>query len=154
MNHKHSNLKKGDQLGSEFSLAAVMFHQAVAEKSGLNVTDYKCLSTLLHSNALTPSQLAQITGLSTAAMTTVIDRLEKAGFVRRSPDPKDRRRVFITAHHEKIEQEIVPHLQSFFRALGELFSQYKPEEINLIADFIVNMTELFQVETKKLRNKK
>lgn len=154
MNNKHSSSKKGDQLGSEFSLAAVMFHQAVAEQSGLNVTDYKCLSTILHSSSLTPSQLAQITGLSTAAITTVIDRLEKSGFVHRSPDPKDRRRIFITAHSEKIEKEIVPHLQSFFAALGKLFSQYKPEEIKLIVDFMVKVTELFQVETKKLRNKK
>lgn len=69
--------------------------------------------------------------MSTAAITTVIDRLEKSGFVQRSPDPSDRRKILITANHEKIEKEIVPHLQSFFQAMGKLFSQYKPEETKI-----------------------
>lgn len=154
MNNQHINSKKGSLLGNEFSLSVIMFHQAVAEQSGLNITDYKCLGIIAHSNSLSPSQLAQKTGLSTAAITTVIDRLEKSGFAHRSPDPNDRRKILITANHEKIEKEVVPHLQSFLKAMGNLFSQYKPEETKVIVDFMVQVTQLFEVETKKLRSQK
>lgn len=92
--------------------------------------------------------------MSTAAITTVIDRLEKSGFVQRSPDPSDRRKILITANHEKIEKEIVPHLQSFFQAMGKLFLSTNPKKQKFIVDFMVQVTKLFEVETKKLRNQK
>lgn len=151
-NEPPSSSQQGNKLGNAFSLAVVMFHQAVAEKSGLNVTDYKCLGTVLQHQPVTPGELARIIGLSTAAMTTVIDRLERAGFVLRSPDPKDRRRMLITADAEKVASEVTPHLMSFLSHLGELFARYEPEQIQLIVGFLVEMTDLFRLETKKLRS--
>lgn len=93
-----------------------------------------------------------MTGLSTAAMTTVIDRLEESGLVTRSADPKDRRRSLITANADIVEQQVVPHMSSFLSSMGMLFAQYKPEEIQLIVDFLVKMTGVFKTETEKLRN--
>ena len=64
-----------------------MFHQAIADRLGLNVTDHKCIDLLLMKGPLTAGELAGMTGLTTGAITAVIDRLEKAGFVRREDDP-------------------------------------------------------------------
>ena len=69
--------------------------QAAADRIGINATDLNCLNILSFSGQLTAGELARATGLTTASITGVVDRLEEAGFVRRERDPRDRRRVVI-----------------------------------------------------------
>ncbi|MEI0739782.1 MarR family transcriptional regulator [Paenibacillus sp. JTLBN-2024] len=70
------------------SARAVMLHQLISEKLGLNATDHKCLDFLNRTGPVTAGQLAELTGLTTGAVTNVIDRLEQAGYVVRDKDPK------------------------------------------------------------------
>ncbi|BCX04681.1 MAG: hypothetical protein KatS3mg053_2619 [Candidatus Roseilinea sp.] len=72
-----------------------MFNQAVADQPGINTTDLCCLDMLARNAAepMTPSKLAESTGLSSGAITDVIDRLERAGFAVRERSTTDRRRV-------------------------------------------------------------
>src|SRR5262245_29900394 len=79
----------------QLSVATIMFHQAIADRLGMNVTDHKCADLLERNGPMTAGELAEQTGLTTGAITGVIDRLEQAGFVRRAPDPGDRRRVIV-----------------------------------------------------------
>src|SRR6516164_9446091 len=79
----------------QLTTATILFHQAIADRLGMNVTDHKCADILLRAGPITAGELAQRTGLTTGAITGVIDRLEKAGFVRRVRDPGDRRRVVV-----------------------------------------------------------
>lgn len=75
---------------------AVRFHAAVAAHAGINITDVTCLGVLDKNGPLTPGELAQHAGLTRGgAITTAIDRLERAGFVRRSRDNADRRKVTV-----------------------------------------------------------
>jgi len=69
--------------------------QAAADRIGINATDLNCLNILSFSGSLTAGGLARATGLTTASITGVIDRLEQAGYVRRERDAKDRRRVVV-----------------------------------------------------------
>src|SRR6202451_2115117 len=69
--------------------------QAAADRIGLNATDLNCLNILSFSGEMTAGELARATGLSTASITGVADRLEEAGYVRRERDPRDRRRVVV-----------------------------------------------------------
>lgn len=141
----------GSQLGSQFSLAVVLYHQSLAEKVGLNVTDHKCLGILQTVENPTPGMLASMTGLSSAAVTTVIDRLEKAGYVERKRDDKDRRKTVLAVNREKVEKELISLMVPFFSELGKLFSQYSPEEVKTIVDFLSKCTDIFKTETKNLR---
>ncbi|GJM74993.1 hypothetical protein HMSSN036_72090 [Paenibacillus macerans] len=79
---------------------AVMLHQTISEKIGLNATDHKCLDYLLKAGPVTAGRLAELTGLTTGAVTSVIDRLEQAGFATRDKDPNDRRKVLVKAVSE------------------------------------------------------
>src|SRR5271170_3484370 len=72
-----------------------LMSQAAADRIGINATDLNCLNILSFSGQLTAGELARETGLSTASITGVADRLEEAGFVRRERDAADRRRVVI-----------------------------------------------------------
>src|SRR5919109_1824865 len=76
------------------------FDQAVADALGLNRTDMRCLDILDREGRMTAGRLAEATGLTTGAVTTVLDRLEQAGYARRVRDTDDRRRVYVEVTEE------------------------------------------------------
>ncbi len=83
-----------DALRRTASLMQLM-GQVAADRIGINTTDLNCLNILSFTGSMTAGQLARATGLTTASITGVIDRLEQAGYARRERDPHDRRRVVI-----------------------------------------------------------
>ena len=135
----------------QLSAATIMFHQAVADRLGMNVTDHKCADILERNGPLTAGELAEHTGLTTGAITGVIDRLERAGFVRRAEDPGDRRRVIIEPYHMRMGQVIGPLFESMGRAAAELCDRYTTEELAVIRDFTARAQQMAIEEAHKLR---
>ena len=87
----------GIQLGRELSTRTIVFHQTVADCLGIAATDHKCLGFIAEADhPVTAGELATLTGLTSGAITGVIDRLERAGLAFRERDPRDRRRVVVT----------------------------------------------------------
>src|SRR3954464_4577285 len=81
----------------EYIASSVLLQDAIARAGGLAGSDLQVVSILLSEGAMTPGILAQRTGLGTGgAITTVVDRLEREGYVRRDRDPVDRRRVLVS----------------------------------------------------------
>src|ERR1700722_6931892 len=80
----------------KFIAAAIFFNAQAAEKVGLGLTDMQMIHMLQLYGPSTPSRLAEGTGLSSGGVTVALDRLEKAGYVRRQPNPADRRSLFVT----------------------------------------------------------
>src|SRR5579883_1622975 len=78
------------------STAVVLFHHAVAETLGLGPTDHKCLDLLRERGPMSGAELAAITGLTTGAITGVVTRLEKAGYLHRAPDLQDGRKQILS----------------------------------------------------------
>lgn len=139
-----------NQLGQQFSLALIMFHQSLADKVGLNLTDYKVLGII--GDGVTAGKIAEITGLSSGMVTTVVDRLEKKNYVYRDKDAHDRRKVIIKLNSDKVASELAPLFHSFGQVMGTLFSKYNDEELALLEDFMCNSIDIFQKETIKMRN--
>lgn len=148
--NNHSKEQILIDMGKEFSLALIMFHQSVAEKVGLNLTDYKVLG-IIPLEGMTAGQIASITGLSTGMVTTVVDRLERKNFVYRERDTNDRRKVIIKANFENSNSKLVPFFQSFGQEMSKIVSNYSPEETEAINDYIKKCTEVFKQETNKLK---
>ncbi|WP_036570052.1 MarR family transcriptional regulator [Nocardia sp. BMG51109] len=97
----------------------VMLYSAVASRLGITVTDLTCLNLLRMRGALTPGELAELLGIARGgAITTVVDRLERAGYVRRSKDPDDRRRVRVELIAVRAEVAVAP-LFGELAALGD-----------------------------------
>src|ERR687884_840498 len=91
----------------EMSTETIMFHQAVADVLGLHITDHKCLDFIYRFGAMPAGKLAELTGLTTGAVTGIIDRLEEAGYVRRINDPKDRRRTIVEpTRNKRLERKL------------------------------------------------
>src|SRR5689334_1433493 len=84
-----------DPLQTRQALRSASYEEALAQRLRLNVTDLRALEMVLDEPGLTPGRLAERTGLTSGAVTGVVDRLEKAGYVKRTSDPIDRRRAVI-----------------------------------------------------------
>lgn len=151
---KQELLEKIGPVGRASSAATVMFHQAMADQLGLSATEHKCADILFRSGPISAGELAQITGLTTGAITGIVDRLEAIGLARREKDPNDRRRVIIeptvSKEHEEMMGELFSSLQEATLKLG---SRYNEEELELILDFMQRTTAMMQEETYKLREK-
>lgn len=134
----------------EFSIGTVLFHRAVGQILGVNVTDMKCLDMMTLQGSATPSQLAAHTGLSSGATTAMIDRLERAGLVERQPHPKDRRGTILV-----LTEEAMRKLPSLFSSLGTametLVSSYPQKELAVLDDFFTKARVLWQEERAKLQ---
>src|SRR5262245_19155826 len=113
--------------GRQLSAATIMFHQAIADRLGLNPTDHKCVDLLVTAGPMTAGELADATGLTTGAITGVIDRLEEAGFVRRADDPNDRRRVILRVIPKRYRQ-IGRLFESLSAAAADLGARYSDRE--------------------------
>ena len=138
------------QLGRELSARTIMFHSAVAEKMGLSITEHKALDILSRQGLLTAGQLAEVTGLTTGAITGMVDRLEKVGFVKRVADSSDRRKIRVEAVVEKYEA-MAGVFTSLGQAMNALLESYSDKELAVIHDFLTKVPELMDEETKKLR---
>jgi DNA-binding MarR family transcriptional regulator len=126
-----------------------MFHQAVAERLGLHPTDLKCLDLAASEEPLTAGRLAELAGLTTAAITSVLDRLEKTGFVRRERDLNDRRKVIVRPLPDRWA-EVAALFKPLDSATRKLLGSYSLREQALIRDFAERMERVLGRETARL----
>jgi DNA-binding MarR family transcriptional regulator len=137
-------------LGHELSQATVLFHAQVAEHVGLSSTDHKCLDLAVQAERpLTAGQIAEMSGLSTGAVTGVIDRLERAGFVRRVRDPHDRRKVLVEVSRGSLAR-YGDVFEGLAAALEGTVADYTPEELAAIERYLASMVETMRGEARRL----
>lgn len=130
--------------------AATLFVHTVSEITGMHPTDIKCLDFLMEVRVSTAGKLAKITGLTTGAMTSVIDRLEKAGFIKREADINDRRKTIV-----KLMGNHAAHLKPtrnlFKYKIPGILSSYTAKEIKLITEWNIKLAATFHEEIAKLK---
>ena len=137
----------------EMPTETIMFHQAVADVLGLHITDHKCLDLIDHFGAMPAGRLAELTGLTTGAVTGIIDRLEESGYVRRTNDPKDRRRTIVEPTiNKKLEKKIEMLFIPLRNRMHKLLSSYSDSELAFLLDATTKMIEQTREEPKELRN--
>jgi DNA-binding MarR family transcriptional regulator len=141
---KSSEIRRhlGD-LARKFSTQTVFLHEAIAQSAGLNATDTRCLSLIrFHPDGLvTGGWLSDMAGLTTGAITHILDRLERRGFIERVRDTEDRRKVFV-----RIRPESFAELESRYEALGRSYrgvvEHYSDNELMLITDYLEKMSKM------------
>jgi DNA-binding MarR family transcriptional regulator len=136
-------------LGQMSSTETALFHQTAASKNGLGITDMKTISTLMQEGPMTAGQIAARLSLTTGAITSVIDRLEKAGIAKRYPDAKDRRKVIVKVVPERIKQTGNTY-DSIGKAFGALLQKYSTKELEFLVDFYKTSIEITKLEIAKL----
>ncbi|GAB1689935.1 MarR family winged helix-turn-helix transcriptional regulator [Krasilnikovia sp. M28-CT-15] len=116
--------------------SAVLYSHQVAERLRLGPSDAQFMTLLEVHGPLTPGRLAELTGLRTGTVTGVLDRLERAGFVRRERDATDRRKVIVSRVDEQIRERVEPHYAGHAEAMVRLLRRYDADQLALIADFL------------------
>lgn len=109
--------------------------EAVTELLGVNRTDSRCLDILEQHGRMTAGHLATLSGLSTGAVTAVVDRLERAGYAQRVPDPSDRRRVLVelTERAQTLIWELMG--RPLREAARPVMEAYSDAELELLLEF-------------------
>jgi DNA-binding HxlR family transcriptional regulator len=128
-----------------------LMSQAAADRIGINATDLNCLNILSFSGQLTAGELARATGLTTASITGVVDRLEQAGFVHRERDPADRRRVVIHLDAKHALSTVAPVFGPMMGAWQRMADQYSDEQLQLIVEFYGQMEVVIRDHLARLR---
>jgi DNA-binding MarR family transcriptional regulator len=146
--------KKVEELISEFRVSGNQddaFDNLAAQQLGVNETDLHCLNIIENSGGLTAGELAIKAGLTTGAVTGVIDRLERAGFARRVPDPADRRRVKL-----EVTPKFYARAERIWRPVAEEWSttlsrRFTAEELDRIIEFLRATNEVTRKHMERLR---
>ncbi|WP_068942832.1 MarR family winged helix-turn-helix transcriptional regulator [Chryseobacterium timonianum] len=108
----------------QYSDASLFMHEAIARKAGLSSADHKYLGLILQYDSITAGDISKLTGLTTGAVTGLIDRLEKKELLERQFTKEDRRKVLI-----------IPNLKNSMKLLGSVFEELQQKTTQLISTF-------------------
>src|SRR5215472_15069239 len=136
----------------QFSGLSASYFRAAAARSGMTATDLQGIDRLAITGPTTAGQLADLTGLTTGAITGMLNRLEEAGLVRRERDPNDGRRVIVQLEGDKEEMhEVGPIFASLGKAWDEMASYYDDEQIAFLLEFLKRSNTISRQEIARLR---
>jgi DNA-binding MarR family transcriptional regulator len=130
-------------------LATQRFDQAVADALGLNRTDMRCLDVIERAGRLPAGRIAEETGLTSGAVTTVLDRLEQAGYARRVPDPGDRRRVLVELT-DAAKEFGTRFYAAHMAASEQLYKRHTADELALMLEFVRASRRLNEEQAARL----
>ncbi len=141
------------KLFQQHSYTSIQLHEAIARKAGLSGTDHKYLGFLIQKGQMTAGELSNLTGLTTGAVTGLVDRFEKKALVKRRFDKDDRRKIIIEPITDNIMALLEPFYKEFRRKTEELVASFSNEEIEIIETFFLKSIEITS-ETIHVLNKK
>lgn len=132
----------------------VIHTNAIADKIGLSATEFEALDIISHHRPVSAGDLSRYCGLTSGAITGLVDRLERAGFVRRMADPSDRRRVLL----EPIEDpKVNEKVRNLYQPLGKCFKNviesYSEEQIEFLIELQKSMNDVTEKVIADLRQK-
>ena len=136
--------------GRETSRLAMVFRYAIADRLGLTVSDLECLDFLADAGSATAGQVAERTNLTTGAVTSMLRRLQRAGYVTAERDPADRRRVIVTLRPERSAELERPY-ERFAERAGRLVEGYSADEVSLLVRHYDRMQAMYLTELDRLR---
>jgi DNA-binding MarR family transcriptional regulator len=128
-----------------------VFDELVAQSLGINTTDLRCLDIIQQHQRITAGRLAELAGLTTGAITSVLDRMERLGYARRVRDTEDRRRVLVEMTEEALEamgKIYGPAKQEW----DALFARYTAEELRSFLDMLLAAEEIGRRQLEHLRS--
>ena len=155
MNDKDHNIliENFRHASRQYSDASIFMHEAIARKAGLTGSDHKYLGLILQHEELTAGDIAKLTGLTTGAVTGLIDRLEKKKLLKRQFSKDDRRKVIIKPQVENSMKLLAPIFNELQQKTVELIASFSEKEIQTIERYFKEATSIMRETTNALNNK-
>jgi DNA-binding MarR family transcriptional regulator len=145
-----TGIRKMSQL---YAFTSIQMHETIARKAGLSGTDHKYLGFLMEKGQMTAGELSTLTGLTTGAVTGLIDRFEKKKLVKRQFAKDDRRKVIIVPNTKNIMALFVPLYKEFRNKSEKLMASFSNNEIKIIETYFLKAIEIMNETTNKLNSK-
>ncbi|MGC4746806.1 MarR family winged helix-turn-helix transcriptional regulator [Micromonospora sp. DT201] len=131
----------------------VLFNQAIADHLGLHPTDVQALSLLSAApEPRTVREIADMTGLTTGSATRLVDRLERGGYVKRTPDQEDRRRVLVTPVPERLDR-VTAVWDDLGQSWQAILDDHTEEELEVITRHMQRADDLSHAQMRRLRSR-
>src|SRR5687767_8348095 len=140
------------KLSQHYAFSSIQMHEAIGRKAGLSGTDHKYLGFLIEKGQMTAGELSVLTGLTTGAVTGLIDRFEKKKLVRRQFAEDDRRKIIIVPNTETIMSIFAPLYKEFRKKSEKLTASYSDKEIKIIESYFTRAIDIMNETTNKLGN--
>jgi DNA-binding MarR family transcriptional regulator len=137
--------------GRQIGQASAMLNHAVAERLGLHPTAWECLTLLFEHGAMPAGRLAELTGLTTGAITGLVDRLEAAGYVTRQRDPEDRRRVIVEPVPSAL-QDVQPLFDPMLADMHEVHGAYTSQEMEAMQACLHGAAQVLRKHALRIRS--
>ena len=126
------------------------FDEAVARRMGINNTDLRCVELLIQEDAATPGRLAVALGLTTGSVTAMLDRLARLGYLTRSPDPQDRRKILVRATDKTRQITAEMYMPLTEEGTRDVLGHYTDEELEVVLDFLARARELQERHLRRI----
>ncbi len=149
----NSKIERFRTVSRQYSDASIFMHEAIARKAGLSGTDHKYLGLILQHQELTAGDIAKLTGLTTGAVTGLIDRLEKKQLLKRQFTKDDRRKVIIVPNVENSMKLLQPVFSELQQKTTELITSFSEKEIEIIERYFTEATIIMRETTINLNGK-
>lgn len=142
------------KLNQLHAFSSLQMHEAIARKAGLPGTDHKYLGFLMQKGHMTAGELSNLTGLTTGAVTALVDRLEKKKLLKRQFSEDDRRKVIIVPNTKNIMTLMVPLYKEFRSKSEKLIASFSSKDIKVIETYFLGAIEIMNETTDKVNNKR
>lgn len=146
-------LKNFRATSKQYSDSSILMHEAIARKAGLSGTDHKYLGLLIEKGEITAGEFSQLTGLTTGAVTGLVDRLEKKKLAQRQFDKDDRRKVIIVPNTKNAMKLLEPIFAELQAETANLISSFSEKEIQIIENYFISAIKIMNDVTNKLNKK-
>lgn len=152
-NQPDSKIDRFRTASRQYSDASIFMHEAIAQKAGLSSADHKYLGQILQHKELTAGDISKLTGLTTGAVTGLIDRLEKKKLLKRQFSKDDRRKVIIIPSVENSMKLLQPIFSELQQKTADLITSFSEEEIQIIERYFTEATLIMKEVTNNLISK-
>lgn len=141
------------KLSQQYAYVSIQMHEAIGRKAGLSGTDHKYLGFLLEKGQMTAGELATLTGLTTGAVTGLIDRFEKKKLVKRRFAEEDRRKVLIEPNTKNIMALFEPLYKEFRSNSEKLIASFSGKDLNVLEAYFSKAIEIMEETANKVNDK-
>lgn len=141
------------KLSQQYAYVSIQMHEAIGRKAGLSGTDHKYLGFLIEKGQMTAGELATLTGLTTGAVTGLIDRFEKKKLVKRRFAEDDRRKVLIEPNTKNIMALFEPLYKEFRSNSEKLIASFSGKDLNVLEAYFSRAIEIMEETANKVNDK-
>ena len=150
--NNQNDVKHDDMVTSfrDLGRRVVLYQHKIAEQLDVYNHDWTTIDMLSETGPITAGELGRRVGLTTGSVTALVDRLERAGYVKRERHPKDRRSIMIVPQYED-KSEVQHVYETLNQHMTELTNQYTAEQMETIQSFLKATTAILdnEIESKK-----